>query len=178
MRPEEQTPIYHKAQEIQQIVFSLVELIKESDLPQAREIELELLEDDLFNMRTCTATILSGVKNGSTSAFPYDLRMEAAVSVWRAARDLRDYAYNMEDMGLKDIDYLDILHEEIEELRLLFKEWLKTFELWKYKEDDWGLFSPEGIELRGSEFSDDDDDDDDEYYEEDADDDDDDDDDF
>ena len=176
MRPEEQTPIYLKAKEIQSIVFSLVVLIEESELPNAREIELELLEDDLFNMKSLSSEILAHILNGSNHSFPYDLRMESAVMIRKAMRELQSYAYTIEDMGLKDIDYLDLIFEEIDEFRDLFIGWLQTFELWKYDDDDWGLFNPDGIQLIKTEFSedeafedddfeddDDDDDDDDEF---------------
>jgi len=155
MRPEYESPIYLKAKEIQQIVFSLVTLIEESELPEAQEIELDLLEGDLFAMRSFTAEILSGVSNGSSSSFPYDMRMESAVLVRKATKSLLSFAYSMEDMGLKDIDYLDLLYVEIEAFRELFVEWVKTFDLWKYDEDNWGLFNPEGIKIVKTEFSDD-----------------------
>lgn len=160
--PDHQTPIYKKAQEIQQLVFSLVTLIEESELPLAREVELDLLEGDLFAMKSFTADILAGVANGSSDLFPYDMRMESAVMVRKAARSLLDFAYGIEDMGLKDIDYLDLLYEEIEVFRELFVEWVKTFDLWKYDEDNWGLFNPEGIKIIKTEFSSDEFDEDDE----------------
>ena len=158
-RPEEQTPIIKKSKEIQQLIMSLVTLIEGSDLPDAREVDLDLLEDDLFNMKALTAEILSNVMIGSSSNYPYDMRMESAVLIKKACLTLLTYAYSIEDMGLKDIDYLDLIYEEIEAFRMLFVEWIKTFELWKYDEDDWGLFHPEGIEIVPSDFDDDDDDD-------------------
>ncbi|MEZ4792804.1 MAG: hypothetical protein R2783_04885 [Gelidibacter sp.] len=157
MCPEEQTPIYLKAKEIQQLVFSLVALIEESELPDAQEIELDLLEGDLFAMKSFTSEILSGISIGSCSIFPYDMKMESAVIVRKATKSLLSFAYGIEDMGLKDIDYLDLLYEEIEAFRELFVEWVKTFDLWKYDDDNWGLFNPEGIELRKSEFDEEDD---------------------
>lgn len=163
-----ETPIYLKAQEIQRLVFSVIDLVKESELPDAREIELSLLEDDLVNMKSLTAEIVAGVVNGSTTSFPYDLRMENAVLIKKAARDLQAYAYGIEDMGLKDIDYLDLIHEEIDAFRILFIDWVNNFDLWKYDDDDWGLFTPEGIKIIDTGYNDitDDMDQDDEYYDE------------
>src|SRR5690606_1663655 len=155
MCPEEQTPIYLKAKEIQQLVFGLIALVEQSELPEAREIELDLLEDDLFQMKMLSTNIVSYVGNASASYVPYDLKMENAVLIKKAAHELLTYAYSIEDMGLKDIDYLDLIYEEIEVFRILFIDWINTFELWKYDEDDWGLFNPEGIKIVYTGYKDD-----------------------
>ena len=147
MRPEEQTPIYKKAKEIQQLVESLITLIKESELPYADELDLELIHDKLKEMEINAAEIPLLIASASQAHSPYDYNMENAVFIKKAAYDLLGDAVYIEDLGLKDIDYLELLHDEIEAFRLLFIEWLKTFELWKYAGDDWGLFNPEGIKL-------------------------------
>ena len=47
--------------------------------------------------------------------------------------------------GFKESDYLQLLHNEIEAFRILFAEWVKTFDEWNYVIDRWGLFNPPGI---------------------------------
>ncbi len=158
MRPEHQTPIYKKAKEIQKLVESLVTLVKESDLPYADDVDLELIKDKLTEMQLNAQEIPSLIAIASAVPSPYDYNMEKAIFIKKAAHELLADAIYIEDLGLKDIDYLDLLHEEIDELRLLFKEWIKTFELWKYDGDDWGLFSPDGIRLVYLSHDDDDDD--------------------
>ncbi len=158
MRPEEQTPIYLKAKEIQQLVVSLITLIKESELPYADDIDLELIQDKLSEMEINAAEIPSLIASASHPHSPYDYNMENAVYIKKAAFDLLGDAVYVEDLGLKDIDYLDLLHDEIEAFRLLFIQWIKTFELWKYDGDDWGIFNPEGIKLVYLKDEDDDDD--------------------
>lgn len=148
MRPEEHLPIYKKAREIQQLVESLVTLVKESELPYADEVDLELIHDKLTEMQINAAEIPSLISSASLPDSPYDYNMENAVFIKKAAQDLQGDTIYIEDMGLKDIDYLDLLHDEVDAFRLLFIEWIKTFELWKYgSESDWGLFNPEGIEI-------------------------------
>lgn len=178
MRPWEDIPIYKKAKEIQKLVDSLIALVKESELPHADEMDLDLLNDKFIEMSTNTIEIISLISAASQSHTPYDYAMENAVFIKKAAQEIQADAIYIEDMGLNDIDYLDLLHDEIDAFRLLFVEWIKTFELWKYGGDDWGLFSPEGIEIidmipeeedeedrlfDGEDFDDDDDTDDDEY---------------
>ena len=34
---------------------------------------------------------------------------------------------------------------EVEEFRILFAEWVKTFDPWNYTIDRWGLFNPSGV---------------------------------
>ena len=36
--------------------------------------------------------------------------------------------------------------DEIDEFKVLFREWVKSFDVWNYIVDDWGLFNPPGIE--------------------------------
>ncbi len=47
--------------------------------------------------------------------------------------------------GFKDTEYLDLLRKEVEEFRILFAEWVKTFDPWDYIIDRWGLFNPPGV---------------------------------
>ncbi len=147
MQPWEDMPIYKKAMEIHKLVESLIALVKESELPHADEVDLDLLNDKFIEMSTNASEIISLISAASQSYTPYDYAMENAVFIKKAAQEIQADAIYIEDMGLNDIDYLDLLHDEIDALRQLFVEWIKTFELWKYGGDDWGLFSPEGIEI-------------------------------
>ena len=156
-RPEYQTPIYKKAKEIQTLVTSLIELVRHSDLPNADDLDMELISDKLSEMDENAFEIPTLISEASVSTMPYDFRMENAVFVKSAALELLEDAMYIEEMGLKDIDYLDLLYDEIEALRLLFIDWIKTFDLWKYEGEDWGLFAPEGIKLIESMDDDDDD---------------------
>lgn len=170
-RPELQIPIYKKAKEIQTLVKSLIELVRDSELPNADDLDLELIKDKLSEMEENAFEIPTLISEAAVSTMPYDFRMENAVFIKSSALELLEDALYIEEMGLKDIDYLDLLYDEVEALRLLFIEWIKTFELWKYEGEDWGLFSPEGIELiQVVEEDDDDFDEDDDFDDDDSDD--------
>jgi hypothetical protein len=146
-QPEHQTPIYKKALDIQKLVESLIELVRASDLPNADDLDIELINDKLSEMEENAFELPTLISEASLSTMPYDFRMENAVYIKNAASELLEDALYIEEMGLKDIDYLDLLYDEIEALRLLFIEWIETFELWKYDCEDWGLFTPDGIKL-------------------------------
>lgn len=166
-RPEHQTEIYKKAIDIQNLVKLLTDFIRESDFPKADDFNLELITEKLSEMEENAQEIPILISDASMPDRPYDFRMENAVFVKSAALELIEYLLCIEELGLKDIDYFEILYDEIEALRVLFIDWIKSFELWKYGGEDWGLFSPEGIELvdfleDGDDDFDDEDDEDDE----------------
>ena len=63
----------------------------------------------------------------------------------KAARELITDVRGIQMHGFKDVEYLDLLRREVEEFRVLFAEWVKTFDCWNYIIDRWGLFNPPGI---------------------------------
>jgi hypothetical protein len=71
--------------------------------------------------------------------------MENATLIRKGARELITDARILQEFGFRDIDYLDVLRTEIEAFRILFAEWVKTFDPWDYMKDSWGLFNPPGI---------------------------------
>jgi len=62
------------------------------------------------------------------------------------ARELSTYCSGLAMCGYKNTDYLQLLRDEVEEFRVLFAEWVKTFDQWDYIIDRWGLFNPPGID--------------------------------
>jgi len=83
--------------------------------------------------------------SGAEAVDIYDLKMENAAVIRKAARELITDARGIQMNGFKDTEYLDLLRIEIEEFRVLFAEWVKTFDPWNYSIDRWGLFNPPGI---------------------------------
>jgi hypothetical protein len=72
--------------------------------------------------------------------------MEIAAIIRKAARELSTYCTGLAMCGYKNTDYLQLLRDEIEEFRVLFAEWVKTFDQWNYLIDSWGLFNPPRID--------------------------------
>jgi hypothetical protein len=71
--------------------------------------------------------------------------MENATIIRKAARELITDARGLQMNGFKDIEYLDLLRIEMEEFRILFAEWVATFDNENYSIDRWGLFNPPGV---------------------------------
>jgi hypothetical protein len=72
--------------------------------------------------------------------------MENAAIIRKAAREISTNCTGLKICGYKHTDYLELLRHEVEDFRILFAEWVKTFDQWNYIIDRWGLFNPPGID--------------------------------
>jgi len=75
----------------------------------------------------------------------YDLKMEAATFIRKAACDLKVMNHSLEEFGFENVEYFQIVRDLIEEYRLLFIDWVAGFDKWNYIIDRWGLFNPPGV---------------------------------
>ena len=128
-------PIFKKGQEIQDVVRTLAEL-----MPEDNEYLQSLKGEMLYDAGLLTVKIA-----GAEGAELYDLKMEAATFIRKAARDLKVMNHTLEEFGFKDVGYFQIVRDLIEEYRLLFIAWVSGFDKWNYITDRWGLFNPPGV---------------------------------
>jgi hypothetical protein len=82
---------------------------------------------------------------GAESAEIYDLKMEAAAIIRKAARDLMVQNHSLEMFDFEYVEYFDIVRKLIEEYRIIFIDWVEGFDKWNYIIDRWGLFNPPGV---------------------------------
>jgi len=75
----------------------------------------------------------------------YDIKMENAVIIRKAAHEIILNLRGLQIAGFKEIEYLDLLRKEIEVLRPPFAVWVSTFNPYNYIIDRWGLFNPPGV---------------------------------
>ena len=129
-------PIYKKGMEIYELVTKITDLIEE-DSGELADIKNNMLTD---------ALLLSSKVANAEGGDIYDIRMENAALVRKAARDLILHCRGLETSGFKESSYLNLIREAIEEYRLLFIDWVATFDKENYIVDDWGLFNPPGVE--------------------------------
>jgi len=132
------TEIYEKAMEIAQLGHYLSQLCKNPDLEHP-----ELVEEYGFQIAADASMIPLKIA-GAWDAELYDLKMENAVIIRKAARDIMAAAEVLKSMGIKETDYLELLCDALEEFRILFVEWVSTFDPFNYITDRWGLFNPPG----------------------------------
>lgn len=127
--------IYNKAIEIFETVKHICDLIPESntDLQPTKQV---MLED---------AMILSTKIAGADAVDLYDIKMENAALIRRAARELMIQNHHLSMFGFEEVHYFQIVRDLIEEFRLLYIDWVATFDQWDYIIDRWGLFNPPGV---------------------------------
>jgi hypothetical protein len=134
VRPE-RLPIYRKGKEILDMVIKITDLIPEND---------EYLKDIKACMLSDAAQLIVKVA-GAEAAELYDLKMENAAIIRKAARDLMIQQHSLDMFGFEYVEYYQIVRDLIEEYRLLFIDWVAGFDKWDYIIDRWGLFNPPGI---------------------------------
>lgn len=141
----ERLPLFRKAEELRTLVEHLVKAIEKTDIEVKENIQIEMITDNLQFMRKNAMLIPAKIAGASSDEMPYDIRMENATLIRKAAKELSTDLVFLEMNGYKDVEYLNLLRNEINEFRILFAEWVKTFDIWNYHIDRWGLFNPPGI---------------------------------
>ena len=140
----EKMPIYKKAWEIMMLGRKIGTLAAKDDIPTADEAELEMLKSYASYIIE-NALLIPAKIAGAEGADLYDIRMENASIIRRAAREIMTSCTGMQICGYQEGDYIELLRGEIEEFRVLFAEWVKTFDQENYIIDRWGLFNPPGV---------------------------------
>jgi len=128
-------PLFKKGEEIQYVVRLLTEL-----MPEDNEYLQSMKGEMLYNAGLLTVKIA-----GAEAAELYDLKMEAATFIRKAANDLKVMNHSLEMFGFEKVEYFKIVRSLIEEYRLLFIDWVSSFDKWNYIIDRWGLFNPPGV---------------------------------
>jgi len=131
----EKLPIYRKGKEIFDTVHKIAALIPE-DNEYLMEVKGQML---------CDAALLSVKVAGAEAAGLYDLKMENAAIIRKAARDLMIQNHSLDMFGFEYVEYYQIVRDLIEKYRLLFIDWVAGFDKWDYIIDRWGLFNPPGV---------------------------------
>lgn len=132
-RKLEALPIYKKALEILDLTQQIVETFKEDQF--ATMHRQHMMED---------AMIIPAKIAGAEAMDDYVLKMENATIIKIHARSLLAQTSSAKYLQIQDPRYLQLLRDEIEAFRLLFKQWTASFETGTTKEGDgWGLFVPD-----------------------------------
>jgi hypothetical protein len=128
-------PLYLKGEEIRDLVIQITDLISE-DEPHLSHIKQFMLED---------AHIICVKIAGAEGGDLYDIRMECAAFIRRAANDLMVQNHTLEMFGFEHANYYKLVRDLLEEYRVLFVVWVAGFDKWNYIPDSWGLFNPPGV---------------------------------
>ncbi|MEO1031735.1 MAG: hypothetical protein AAFX55_10050 [Bacteroidota bacterium] len=146
MRNEwEELPLFKKAMDIEKLVDHIVKVVEQTDIEFEEDIQGEMIKHHLEYLRKNAMVIPAKIAGVASEDTIYDLRMENAAIIRKVARELITDARGLQMHGYKDEEYLDLLRDEVEAFRILFAEWVKTFDQWNYIIDRWGLFNPPGV---------------------------------
>jgi len=128
-------PIYKKGQEIYKVVKEIADLVPE---------ENEILQDIRMQMLSDAAMLTAKVA-GAEGGDLYDIRMQNAALIRKAANDLMVQNHSLKTFGFEYVEYFNIVRNLIDEYRLLFIDRVEGFDKWNYIIDRWGLFNPPGV---------------------------------
>lgn len=135
MRNYTSSPLYQKSEEIYQTLLTITALI-----PEDHEMLQDIKSEILGKIRIIQAKLA-----GAHRAKLWDLRMENAAIIRMNARELMIQNHLLQTLGFEEVGYYHIVRQQLEEFRLLFREWVAGFDPKKFIVDEWGLFNPPGI---------------------------------
>ena len=142
-----QSLIFLKAEEIFKLTNAIVKAIPEDN---------EYLQETTARFMYENALIIPAKLAGAMSIDLYDLQMEAAAIIRKNARELYVMVGSLRfDDDFKEKEYIELLRNAIDEFRLLFVDWVATFDPWNYIIDRWGLFNPPGVSAHDKDPDDD-----------------------
>lgn len=121
-------PVFKKAMEILFVTRGIIDTIKE--------------KDDIFEVRKfmlSNAALLGGKIAAAEGGELYHIRMECAYQIKIAAKELLTNARLCEMDNLTDKRYLDLLRTLIDEFRVHFAAWTKTFNPANDIDDGWKI---------------------------------------
>ncbi|NND33253.1 MAG: hypothetical protein HKN76_11740 [Saprospiraceae bacterium] len=147
VRPYQDSPLHLKSMEIVAVTLSLQVLVNDRIQDEDNGLdsaERELLQHTIDDM-VASALLISAKIAGAVGADLYDIQMENATLIRMHARQLITGLHSLQMFGYDAEEYFQVLRDEVEDLRLLFLDWISTFDPWDYVFDEWGLFNPPGI---------------------------------
>lgn len=128
-------PVYQKARHILQMVDAISTLVNMDDLFQKETIQHMIEQAHLIPAKIA----------GAEGAGLYDIKMQNAALIRKAGLDLITLRHSLEMGGFPHKEYLKLIPDEMEEFRVLFVDWVASFDPWDYVIDRWGLFNPPGV---------------------------------
>jgi hypothetical protein len=123
------TPIFQRAYEIVKITKALVESI--DDAKDKLNLKSQMLSNALMIPEKVASAEVVDL---------YSIKMENAVIIKIAARDLIAQSSLCKQMQLNHPEHLKLLRDEIENFRLVYREWISGFDPSDDIDDGWYNF--------------------------------------
>ncbi|CAM4054409.1 hypothetical protein FLAN108750_07695 [Flavobacterium antarcticum] len=133
MQKVEQLPIYQKALNINKLVESFMLALPQEDVFLHHSKSL-MMED---------AIIIPAKIAAAEGGDLYSIRMQNAAIIRTHALHLYAQIGSLRfHSKFKDLEYVTLLRQELDEFRLLFVEWIESFDTTNHIWDEWGMFNP------------------------------------
>ncbi len=120
----------------------------EEDAEELNEEDIKTFGEHYRSIMMEDVMIMNAKLRGAEAADLYSIRMENAVIIKTHAVSLLTATSGLKMMGLSNNKYLQLLRDEIEAFRLLFVDWINSFDKTNDIPDGWGLFFDPNIELK------------------------------
>jgi hypothetical protein len=137
-------PVFIRAMEIMRIASNMSDFINERIEQNLDNHELFLAKERVQWINENSMIIPAKIA-GLSNVELYDIRMENASIIRKAAREIQVNCTGLKSFDIGIADYVNLLRDEVELFRVDFAEWVKTFDTWNYVIDRWGLFNPPGV---------------------------------
>lgn len=132
-------PLTLKAAEVLYLVTKICELIHHHDYEDSR-----ILHESCDFMKS-NAMMIKAKIHGAEAVDYYDLKMENAAIIRKAAIEILQDCRTLQIYGFDEEAYLNLVRIAIGEFRELFLEWIAHFDRNTWIGDEWGLFNPPGV---------------------------------
>jgi hypothetical protein len=121
-------PVFIKSQEIFDLAEAIADGLKESEMR-------EHLKGEIFLQSALIQAKIAGAEGGGL----YTIRMQNAVLIKLAVMDLMNAVGFAEMVKINEKDYVQLMREKIEEFRLVFVDWIRSFDKSYDIPDNWAI---------------------------------------
>ncbi len=129
MRDEiENLPVYQKAKELLNLAEHVAEYLKDDEQ-----------RDDLQGQIVSNAMMIVVKIAGAEGGGLYSLKMENAMKIKFAVREMFEAVLFARLININNNDYVQLIRNGIEEFRLEFIKWIRSFDANDDFKDDWGI---------------------------------------
>ncbi|HEY8782702.1 MAG TPA: hypothetical protein VIM16_13850 [Mucilaginibacter sp.] len=124
----EKLPVYQKAQELFDLAEIIADALKEDKMK-------EHLAAQMFSNAALVQAKIAGAEGGDL----YSLRMQNAVLIKLAVQDMFNAVSFASMVKINEKDYVDLMRDKVEEFRLVFNDWIRSFDKTYDIPDNWAI---------------------------------------
>lgn len=121
-------PVFKKADEILELAEVIAEALKEDD-------KKEHLAAEIVSNAMLIQVKIAGAEGGNL----YSLRMQNAVLIKIAVQDMFNAIVFSSMVKINEEDYVELMRDKIEEFRLIFVDWIRSFDKSNDIPDNWAI---------------------------------------